>query len=349
VAPAAALRRALLVGRAYARHMTAAPSSLDPDAAAFLEQVNAAGAPAVQDGTPEQARAAHLGSAARVAGPGERVEQVSDGMADGVPVRIFVPAGARGVTVYLHGGGWVVGTLESYDTLCRAVANSSQTTVVAVGYDLAPEAQHPVQLQQVATVLRWIRREITADEPLLLAGDSAGGYLAVLAADEAVGAGLPVAGMALVYPVVAPPGEGTVAEGTGAEGTGAEGSAAEGSAAEGSAAAGSMQLFASGHYLDAEAMRWYWRAYAPDGAPAAYDLKLSTLPPTLVITAGHDVLRDEGVELAERLAAAGVAVEHHPFPGQIHGFMRLTALVGQSRDALDLVGAFLAQRVANGG
>lgn len=341
MAPAAALRRALLVGRAYARHMTAAPSSLDPDAAAFLEQVNAAGAPAVQDGTPEQARAAHLGSAARVAGPGERVEQVSDGMADGVPVRIFVPAGARGVTVYLHGGGWVVGTLESYDTLCRAVANSSRTTVVAVGYDLAPEAQHPVQLQQVATVLRWIRREITADEPLLLAGDSAGGYLVVLAADEAVGAGLPVAGMALVYPVVAPPGEGSAVEGSVAEGSVAEGSAA--------AAAGSMQLFASGHYLDAEAMRWYWRAYAPDGAPAAYDMELSTLPPTLVITAGHDVLRDEGVELAERLVAAGVAVEHHPFPGQIHGFMRLTALVGQSRDALDLVGAFLAQRVANGG
>lgn len=307
--------------------MTAAPSSLDPDAAAFLEQVNAAGAPAVQDGTPEQARAAHLASAARVAGPGEHVEQVSDGTADGVPVRIFVPAGARGVTVYLHGGGWVVGTLESYDTLCRAVANSSQTTVVAVGYDLAPEAQHPVQLQQLATVVRWIRREITADEPLLLAGDSAGGYLAVLAADEAVGAGLAVAGMALAYPVVAPPGEGSAVEG----------------------AAGSMQLFASGHYLDAEAMRWYWRAYAPDGAPAAYDLKLNTLPPTLVITAGHDVLRDEGVEFAERLAAAGVAVEHHPFPGQIHGFMRLTALVGQSRDALDLIGAFLAQRVANAG
>ncbi len=327
MAPAAALRRAQLVGRAYARHMTAAPSSLDPDAAAFLEQVNAAGAPAVQNGTPEQARAAHLGSAARVAGPGEHVEQVSDGTADGVPVRIFVPAGARGVTVYLHGGGWVVGTLESYDTLCRAVANSSQTTVVAVGYDLAPEAQHPVQLQQVATVVRWIRREITADEPLLLAGDSAGGYLAVLAADEAVGAGLPVAGMALVYPVVAPPGEGSAVEG----------------------AAGSMQLFASGHYLDAEAMRWYWRAYAPDGAPGAYDVELSTLPPTLVITAGHDVLRDEGAEFAERLAAAGVAVEHHPFPAQIHGFMRLTALVGQSRDALDLIGAFLAQRVANAG
>ncbi len=300
-----------------------APSSLDPDAAAFLEQVNAAGAPAVQDGTPEQARAAHLASAGRVAGPGEPVEQVSDGAADGVPVRIFVSGGARGVTVYLHGGGWVVGTLDTYDTLCRAVANSSQTTVVAVGYDLAPEAQHPVQLQQVATVLRWIRREITGDEPLLLAGDSAGGYLAVLAAAEAVAAGLQVAGMALVYPVVAPPAEGAE-----------------------HGPAGSMQLFSSGHYLDAEAMRWYWGAYAPVGAPAAYGLELGTLPPTLVITAGHDVLRDEGVELAERLLAAGVDVEHHPFPGQIHGFMRLTALVGQSRDALDVVGAFLARRVA---
>ncbi len=326
---------------AYPRTVTAptpTPAApLDPDAAAFLEQVRSAGATAVQDGTPEDARAAHLASAGRVAGPGEHVEQMSDGTADGVPVRLFVPAGARGVTVYLHGGGWVVGTLDTYDTVCRAVANRSQTTVVAVGYDLAPEAQHPAQLQQVARVLEWVRREITADEPLLLAGDSAGGYLAALAAGAAAQRGVPVAGIALVYPVVAPPPpDGTAAVGAvGAVGAGGAG--------------GSMQQFASGHYLDADAMRWYWQAYAPDGAPAAYDQELAALPPALVVTAGHDVLRDEGAELARRLAVAGVEVEQHEFAGQIHGFMRLTALVGQAQDVLDLVGGFLLRRAAAGG
>lgn len=303
--------------------VTAEPSPLDPAAAAFLDQLRAAGAPAVQEGTPEEARAAYAESADRVAGPGEPVEQVSDGTAGGVPVRLYVPAGARGVTVYLHGGGWVVGTLDSYDTLCRALANRSQTTVVAVGYELAPEAQHPVQLQQVAAVLRWVRREITADEPLLLAGDSAGGYLAALAAGAAVAEGLSVAGLVLVYPVVAPPPD--------------------------EASPGSMQQFATGHYLDAEAMRWYWQAYAPDGAPAGYDQDLAALPPTLLVTAGHDVLRDEGVDLARRLAAAGVPVEHQDFAGQIHGFMRLTALVGQAQEALELAGGFLLRRVAAAG
>ncbi len=331
---------------AYPRTVTAPTpipaAPLDPDAAAFLEQVRSAGAPAVQDGTPEDARAAHLASAGRVAGPGEHVEQVSEGTADGVPVRLFVPAGARGVTVYLHGGGWVVGTLDTYDTLCRAVANRSQTTVVAVGYDLAPEAQHPAQLQQVARVLEWVRREITADEPLLLAGDSAGGYLAALAAGAAAQQGVPVAGIALVYPVVAPPPpDGTAAGGTGGAG-GAGGTGGTGGTV------GSMQQFASGHYLDADAMRWYWQAYAPDGAPAAYDQELAALPPALVITAGHDVLRDEGAELARRLVAAGVEVEQHEFAGQIHGFMRLTALVAQAQDVLDLVGGFLLRHAAAG-
>ncbi len=281
---------------------------LDADAATYLERLRALAPLPLEAGTPEQARAAHEASAPMLSGPGEAVEQVRDSRLGGVAVREYRPAGARGTTVYVHGGGWVVGTLDTYDQVCRSLARRSGSTVVSVGYDLAPAARHPHQVEQVRAVLGGV------DGPVALAGDSAGAHLATLAAtrDDAV----PLAGLALVYPVVAP-GLDTPSAAENAEGYG----------------------------LTTAAMRWYWEQYLPAvGTDVPVDLReadLSRLPATLVLTAGKDPLRDEGLALADAIEAAGVPVERVPFDGQIHGFFRMTAVIGQAGDALEGVARFL--------
>lgn len=290
-------------------------AELDADAAAFLDRLRAAAAPPLQDGTPEQARAAHVASAAVLSGPGEDVAEVVDGAVDGVPVRTYRPEGARGTTVYVHGGGWVVGTLDTYDPLCRALANSSGTTVVSVGYTLAPEARHPVQVEQVLAVLRSV------PAPLAVAGDSAGGHLAALAAGLAVREQVPLVAMALLYPVVRPDLD-----------------------------TPSARDNAAGYYLETQGMRWYWQHYLPTGSTdipvdsSAQDL--AGLPSTLVLTAGFDPLHDEALALAERLEASGVPVQRLEYDGQVHGFVRMLAVVREGREALAAVGGFLARSTA---
>ncbi|GAC1608842.1 MAG: alpha/beta hydrolase [Mycobacteriales bacterium] len=278
----------------------------DPDTAAFLARI--AGGSRLQDGTPEQARAGHLASALALAGPGPELASVTDEQIGGVPVRRFVPTGARGVTVYAHGGGWVVGTLDSYDTLCRMLALSSGSTVLSVGYDLAPEAQHPRQIGQVLAVARYA---VAAGHRVALAGDSAGGYLAAVAAQRAAAEGLSLAAQALVYPAVSP-------------------------ALDTASAAD----HAEGYYLETAAMRWYWDHYL-GGRAATPLLARADLPPTLVLTAGLDPLRDEGQAHADALEKVGVEVTRLEVEDQIHGFVRFTALLPTAQPALSDVGAFL--------
>ncbi len=278
----------------------------DPDTAAFLARI--AGGPRLQDGTPEQARAGHLASALALAGPGPELASVTDEQIGGVPVRRFVPAGARGVTVYAHGGGWVVGTLDSYDTLCRMLALSSGSTVLSVGYDLAPEAQHPRQIGQVLAVAR---SAVATGQRVALAGDSAGGYLAAVAAQRAATEGLSLVAQALVYPAVSP-------------------------ALDTASAAD----HAEGYYLETAAMRWYWEHYLGGGAATPLVAR-ADLPPTLVLTAGLDPLRDEGQAHADALEGAGVEVARLEVEGQIHGFVRFTALLPAAQPALSDIGAFL--------
>lgn len=293
----------------------ASRTPLDPDAAAYLEALRAAPAPPLGSLSPEQLRAANTAGAPAVAGTGRDVERVEDATVADVPVRRYVPAGARGTTVYLHGGGWVVGTLDTYDVVGRALAAESGTTVVCVGYDLAPERRHPAQAEQCAAVVR----EVAASAgPVALAGDSAGAHLAVL---TAVLAGVPLSALALVYPVVSP-----------------------------ALDTPSAVQNATGYALETEGMRWYWQQYLPEAAADLpvdlLRLDLAGLPPTLVLTAGYDPLRDEGRALADALEAAGVPVERAAFDGQVHGFFRMPAVIGQAAQAHALVGAFLRSRAA---
>ncbi len=297
-------------------------TALDPDAAAWLERLRQAGAPPLSRQTPEQAREAHVAAAAVASAPGDPAVEARDEVRNGVPVRVYVPERPVGTTVYVHGGGWVVGTLDTYDGVCRALARRSGSTVVSAAYDLAPEARHPHQVEQVRAVLAGVLAP-GPDGPVAAAGDSAGAHLVTLAA--ALAPRPPLAALALVYPVVAP-----------------------------GLDLPSARENAEGCALTTDAMRWYWRQYLPEGylpeqagpVPVGLlDLDLAGLPPTLVLTAGFDPLRDEGLALADALEAAGVPVRRSAYDGQIHGFFRMDAVIGEARRAQDEVGSFLREHL----
>ena len=290
-------------------------TALDASAAALLDALSASPGPPVEAGTPEGAHAAHLARATFLSGPGEPVDQVIDGQIDEVSVRVYRNADAApAAVIYAHGGGWVTGSLDSYDTLLRALANRSGISVVALEYTRSPEAQHPIAAGQVMKVLQ---ASITEGTPIALAGDSAGAHLVTLAASVAGKVAIPVRALSLIYPVVSP-----------------------------ALDTPSWDEVGSEYGLTRDAMRWYWQQYLNPNPVTALpadllELDLSTLPPTQVITAGFDPLRDEGLALAAAVEKAGVSVERVSFDGQIHGFVRSMAHIPEAFDALDRVSAFL--------
>lgn len=280
--------------------------------------------PDVPDGDPTEYIAAARAEARLDAaqGPREPVERVSDVDADGVRARLYVPAGARGVVVHLHGGGFVFHDIDVHDAVARRLANRAGAAVLSVDYRRPPEHRFPAAPDDVDTALAWLEREAAGlglSGPTFVHGDSAGGNLALVAALRNPGR---FAAVVLTYPFLDPQ---------------------AGFDSYTSAAAG----------FDPVEAAWYWRQYAataddlsdPDLAPLLSD-RLGTLPPTLVVTAEHDPLRDEGEELARRLAELGVVVTATRYLGQVHGFWRhfdvfdaaepltrqIAAFVGQHRD-----------------
>jgi acetyl esterase len=232
--------------------------------------------------------------------PPEDVAEVLDLVADGVPVRLYRPAGARpGVVVHLHGGGFVFHDLDVHDRPCRRFANRLGRAVLSVDYRLAPEHRFPAAPDDVDTVLAWLEHDGTAlvpHGPTYVHGDSAGGNLALVAALRNPGR---FRAVVLHYPFLDP-----------------------------AAGFASYDLGAASAFDPREAA-WYWQRYAagpddltdPDLAPLLSD-RLGTLPPTLVTTAEFDPLRDEGEHLAALIAARGGAVSSVRYVGQIHGFWR---------------------------
>jgi acetyl esterase len=283
---------------------------LDPDVAGIIAGMNALAGGA--DEVPiEQARAGHEQETNVLAGRGEEVGAIEDVELAGVPVRIYTPLEPRGGTVaYFHGGGWVVGSIDSFDTACRALANASGATLVSVGYRLAPEHPFPAGLGDCVAVTR------TLDAPLAVAGDSAGGNLAIAVARRLRDT---ITGTALIYPVT-----------------------------DAGLNTPSMRDFKERYGLTAAGLERYWNLYldGADGFQAdASPLRagdLEGLPPTYVLTAEFDVLRDEGEAFVKKLEAAGVDVTHRRFDGTIHGFWRWMAATPKTREAIDEVGAWLA-------
>ena len=290
--------------------------ALHPEAQEWVEAAEAE-TPVWTDGYDiDAARATNR--AAALAEPREDVAEVRDLDADGVPVRLYRPDGARpGVVVHLHGGGFVFHDVEVHDAACRRLANRTRRSVLSVDYRRPPEHPFPAAPDDVDTVISWLDRETVAlglEGPAYVHGDSAGGNLALVAALRHPGR---FEGAVLIYPFLDP-----------------------------TAGFDSYRTAADG--FDAREAAWYWQQYAatpadlddPDLAPLRSD-RLGTLPRTLVVTAEHDPLRDEGEVLARRLAEEGVAVTATRYLGQVHGFWRHDAVFPAAGALMGQVAAFL--------
>jgi acetyl esterase len=286
---------------------------LDPQAKRYLEHVAVLGFPPVEEQSPEDARRQSEASADALFGPKEEVRSIKDTVVEGVPVRIYTPGsidvGAPPTLIYLHGGGWVVGSVNTHDGICRALANRSHCQVISVDYRLAPEHPFPAAVDDTWTVTRWALEHAPR---VAVAGDSAGGNLAAVAAMRARDAGLPLALQVLIYPVM------DYAFNT-----------------------RSYQDNAQGYGLTAAAMRHYWSCYLGDAEgtqPEASPLRapsLAGMAPALIVVCEYDPLHDEGVAFARRLRAEGVEVQLSEYRGMIHGFARLGAFIDRARDVLD--------------
>src|SRR5215210_6738080 len=254
---------------------------LDETSAGFIATLAASGLKPVHELSPEEARAAGAGLV-ELCGRGPGMARVEDVELGSMRLRLFVPnERARGVIVYYHGGGWVLGALDQFDTLARRLAAGTGCAVVLVDYRLAPEHRYPTAVEDAWTALQWTAAGIEEiagrPVPLIVAGDSAGGCLAAVVAQRSREAGPEIALQVLVYPVT------------------------DCDLDRDSYLAPENQLI-----IGRDAMTWFWDHYAPDpGArsrPDASPLRagsLAGLPPAVVLTAQYDVLRDEGEAYAE--------------------------------------------------
>lgn len=302
--------------------------AVDEATAGFLAQMAASGMKPLHEMTPDEARG--LGGLLReMYGAGPEVHRVSDETVpaadgDSFGVRILAPEHPRAVLVYYHGGGWVIGSVAESDTLARLLVERTGAAVVLVDYRLAPEHRYPTATDDAWTALRWVDERIEqiagARVPLIVSGDSAGGNLAAVVTQRAQAEGGPsIALQVLVYPVT------------------------DADVDNASYLDPANQLL-----LSRESMIWFWDHYAPDragrSAPAASPLRATDLagqPPTVVLTAEHDPLRDEGEAYAEKLRAAGVPVESRRFPGQMHGFFTMVNVLPGSAAGL----AYVAEQI----
>jgi acetyl esterase len=286
---------------------------LDPQAAAFLEQLRELGAPPHWEVGVTEARRRVDEAAPGLFGKPDPVASVEDADADGVPLRVYHSAGREVVPalVWFHGGGWALGSLASHDGLCRTLAARSGCAVVAADYRLAPEDPYPAAVEDAWTATLWASRRFPA---LAVGGDSAGGHLAAVTALSARDRGLPLSLQVLVYPVT-----------------------------DAGCDTPSYGKHAEVPNLTAEAMRWFWDQFCPDARraePEASVLRardLRGVAPALVLTAEYDVLRDEGEAYARRLVDADVPVTLTRYDGQIHGFLRMPATIERANHAIDEV------------
>ncbi|MFH5821877.1 alpha/beta hydrolase [Georgenia sp. AZ-5] len=302
--------------------------ALDQATTTLLSQMAQAGGPPLHEMTPQEARG--FGGALReMYGPGPEMARVEDLKAGAIPVRVLVPSGkVGGVIVYYHGGGWVIGALDEFDTLGRQLADRTGCGVVLVDYRMAPEDPYPAAVEDSWDALCWVAENLEriagARVPVIVAGDSAGGNLAAIVAQRARLEGGPdLALQVLVYPVTDCDFDNE-----------------------------SYQDPENQLLLSRETMIWFWNHYAPntqsrrspDCSPLRAD-DLSDLPPAVVCTAEHDVLRDEGEAYAERLRAAGVPVEFRRFEGQMHGFFTMVNVLPGSAAGIDFVADAVRRRL----
>jgi acetyl esterase len=292
---------------------------LHPQAQAICDAANAVERPALADENLQLQREA-FGGLMLLAGEPEPVYSVEDRDAEGIPVRIYRPSADDGlsVVVYLHGGGWTIGSVDQYDPVMRQVANAANAIVVAPEYRLAPEHPFPAPLDDCWHALCWTAKNASAfggeSARLAVMGDSAGGNLSAVCALQARDSGGPdLALQVLVYPVT-----------------------------DCDLSTPSYCENRDGYLLTENEMRWFFDCYTR-GDIDRTDWRISPLragdvagvAPAFVLTAEFDPLRDEGEAYARRLAEAGVPVQQHRYDGMVHAFFGLSAAFDASRDAID--------------
>ncbi|WP_332741270.1 alpha/beta hydrolase [Hydrogenophaga sp.] len=310
---------------------------MDAGLAKFLAQAAAQGNPPMEALPPEIGRQVYRDIAASLGLPPPVVateDRSIPGPGGPLRLRIYHPdaAGPLPALFYVHGGGFVIGDLETHDAVCRTLCHDVAAVVVAVDYRLAPEHPFPAAVDDVVCVLQWLAahaRELRADPSrIALAGDSAGAQLATVACLRTAGTIRPRA-LGLIYPV----------------------------AQHYSEPSASMAENGEGKFLTHGVMQWFIDCYLggrseltrhPDFALLSAPT-LATLPPSWVATMGHDPLRDEGHALAQRIEQAGVATEHRHYPGAIHACIHFTAVSPLGGEVLSDLAQWLRSRlVANG-
>ncbi len=244
------------------------------------------------------------------------VHRIEDGDADGVPVRIYSHETEAPALVFFHGGGWVLGSLDSHDQLCRTIAADSGCAVVNVDYRLAPEHPYPAAVDDAWNATAWASERFPR---IAVGGDSAGGHLAAVTALRARERGVELALQVLVYPIT-----------------------------DFSFDTDSYRTHGDVRNLPAASMRWFWNLFLPALAsgddPEVSPLRapdLRGLAPALVLVSEYDPLCDEGEAYAEALSAAGVPVTLSRYDGMIHGFIRMPAKIDRARDAIAEVSSAL--------
>jgi acetyl esterase len=310
------------------------PVTLDPDAAAVFKAFQEAGRPPYETVSPAEAREFYL-QARFVSNPEPpELDQVQPltipSPAGPIPARIYTPRklrkadGLAPCLVFFHGGGWVIGDLDSHDVVCRKLADEGELIVVSVDYRLAPEHKFPAAVDDAIAATKWIAEHAKQHgidvSRLMVGGDSAGGNLAAVVAIAARdGNGPAIAGQVLIYPAT-------------------DFAMTHPSHREPETSillTHSVILWFRDHYLNGAADVHDWRA-----SPARASTLIG-LPPAYVLTAGADPLRDEGDEYAHRLKEAGVPVTYRHFPGQFHGFFTMGKLLQQANVAASEIGVWL--------
>ena len=311
---------------------------LHPQAQAWIDFLKARGVPPTHTLSVADARRFYRDrrSVTQPAPPevGLVCELRADGPHGAIPLRLYRPLGSAAdtplpVLVYCHGGGWVIGDLDTHDTLCRELANGAGCAVVSVDYRLAPEHRFPAAVDDCVAATRWLRAnaaELAIDQALLaVGGDSAGGNLAAVITIALRDAGdPPIAFQLLIYPA-------TDMRRTAPSHTGN---------GQGYVLTSDTIAYFHDHYIDDAAHDLDWRA-----SPLLHP-DLSRLPPAFVLTAGFDPLRDEGLAYADALAAAGNATTCVCFERQIHGFILMGEVIDEAHAAVALCASELRRAFA---
>lgn len=303
---------------------------LHPQAETLINLAVKAELPAIETLSVADARALYnLRAADLDAQPnvGEVTDRVIPGPGGDLPIRVYRPVDASDATpclMFFHGGGWVIGTVDTHDLVCRALTEATSSTVVSVEYRLAPEHPFPAAPDDCTAATKWVAEngaEIGVDgSRLAVCGDSAGGNLSAIVAQDCADGGPHISAQALVYPAT------DFSDPT----------------------RPSLMENGEGYLLTKAAMEWFADHYVPDDI-ARTDVRLSPIlgslegqPPAIVFTAEYDPLLDEGKAYADALSAAGVDVDYSMFEGQVHTFFTQVGFMDASMDSVNRIAEFLS-------